>query len=129
MLLNVTPRKTRDPDAITRKTAASLLGITEIQTTRLRRDGLLIRLTGVPNYSRADVQTFIDNPWLTNDQAAQILGVSRSRVSQLAAAGRIPAHRTTTGRRVYRLHQIEVVANARNTRFHSGGMTPPAGSR
>lgn len=121
MLLNVTPRKTRDPDAITRKTAAGLLGISEIQITRLRRDGLLIRLAGVPNYSRADVQAFIDNPWLTNDQAAQILGVSRSRVSQLAAAELIPTHRTTTGRRVYRLHQIEVVANARNTRFHPPG--------
>lgn len=75
--------------------------------------GLLTQLEGYPSYSRADVQEFIDNPWLNGRQAAQILGVSHNRVSQLAAAEKIPVHRTTSGRRVYRQKQLEVVARAR----------------
>jgi len=115
MLEQVTPRKPVDPDAITLAQAAALLGLTEIRVTRLRREGLL-RLEGYPSYSRTDVQEFIDNPWLNGRQAAQMLGISHNRVSQLAAAEKIPVHRTTSGRRVYRQQQLEVVVNARRFR-------------
>lgn len=116
MLERVTPRKPVDPDAITLAQAATLLGLTEIRVTRLRREGLLIRLEGYPSYSRTDIQEFIDNPWLNGRQAAQILGISHNRVSQLAAVEKIPVHRTTSGRRVYRQRQLEVVINDRGAR-------------
>jgi hypothetical protein len=114
----MTPRKPVDPDAITVSEAASMLGLSPIRVAGLRREGLLIRLAGYPSYSRSDIQAFIDNPWLNGTQAAQVLGVSRTRVSQLADAERIPVHLTSGGHRVYRMKQLEVVANARNRRFH-----------
>jgi hypothetical protein len=112
----VTERKRPDPDAITLAEAAELLELSEIRVTRLRREGLLIKLPGYPSYSRADVHAFRDNPWLNGRQAAIILGVSHNRVSQLAAEERIPVHHTTSGRRVYRLKQLEVVAHSRQVR-------------
>lgn len=110
----MTPRKPANADAITLAEASRLLGLTEIRVTRLRREGLLKTLAGYPSYSRSDVEEFVTNPWLNGQQAAMILGVSRTRVSQLAGAERIPFHRTSSGKRVYRQKQLEVVANARN---------------
>lgn len=115
----MTPRKHRDPDAITLTDAASMLGLPEVTVTRLRREGLLSRLPGYPSYSRSDVREFIDNPWLNGRQAALVLGVSHNRVSQLAADGKIPVHRTESGKRIYRLRELEVTAVARNLEFHS----------
>lgn len=115
----MTPRKPVDPDAINLATASKVLGLSEHQVTRLRREGLLIRVAGYPSYSLADVQAFIDNPWLNGRQAAQVLGVSHNRVSQLAAGEKIPVHYTKSGQRVYRLQQLLVVAQARNLKFHS----------
>lgn len=115
----MTPRKPRNHDAITLAEAAQLLGVSEIRVSALRRDGLLVRLEGYPSYSRTDVQEFIDNPWINGGQAAVVLGVSHSRVSQLADDERIPVHHTRAGRRVYRLKQLEVVANARALKFHT----------
>lgn len=113
----MTAHKPRNPDAITLAEAAQLLGLSEIRVTRLRREGLLTKLDGYPSYSRSDVEAFIDNPWINGRQAAVILGVSYSRVSQLAAAEKVPVHYTASGRRVYRLQQLEVVAHARNRRL------------
>jgi hypothetical protein len=90
MLAVMTARKPRDPDTITSADAAAMLHLTEDRVARLRRDGLLARLEGYPSYSRADVQEFINNPWLTGAQAALLLGVSHTRVSQLADDEKIP---------------------------------------
>jgi excisionase family DNA binding protein len=117
MLVSMTAPKLRDPDAITLAEAAAMLNTTTHRVTHLRRDGLLIRLSGYPSYSRADVLKLIDDPWLTGVQAAVLLGVSRTRVYQLADAEKIPSHQTSSGRRVYRLRQLEVVANARRVKF------------
>jgi excisionase family DNA binding protein len=58
------------------------------------------------------------HPWFTtNREAAQILGVSRSRVNQLVNAGRLPFVEYQ-GRRYFRRQQIQVIANARNARWH-----------
>jgi predicted site-specific integrase-resolvase len=113
----MTPRKPRNPDAITLAEAAELLGMPETTVTRFRREGLLIQLEGYPSYSRADVQEFVDNPWLNGVQAAMIPGISHARVSQLAASEKIPVHVTASGRRMYRQRQLEVVANARRRRL------------
>ena len=115
----MTPRKPRNPDAITLAEAAQLLGMSEIRVSAFRRDGLLLRLEGYRSYSRADVQEFIDNPWINCSQAAVVLGVSRTRVSQLADDEKIPVHHTRAGHRVFRLKQLEVVANARALKFHT----------
>ncbi|NRQ51568.1 hypothetical protein [Aeromicrobium stalagmiti] len=112
----MTSRRLVNPDAITLAEAAEMLGMSEVTVTRFRREGLLITLEGLPSYSRADVQEFIDNPWLNGRQAAMILGISHVRVSQLANEERIPVHVTKSGQRVYRHRQIEVVANARAER-------------
>ena len=122
----MTPRKPRDADAITLTEAAELLRLTESRVVRLRREGLLARRDGYPSYSRADVEEFIDNPWVNGRQAALILGVSHARVSQLAKEERIPVHHTAGGHRVYRFKQLEVVANARRARHRVTAPVDPA---
>jgi excisionase family DNA binding protein len=120
----MTAPKPRDPDAITLAKAAAILNTTTDRVTQMRRDGLLIRLTGYPSYSRSDVQQVADNPWLTGVQAAAILGVSRTRVYQLADAEKIPVHRTARGRRLYRQQQLEVVAHACRVKFRGEDIRP-----
>lgn len=60
----MTPRKDRNPDAITLTVAARMLELGKARVARLRREGLLTHLPSIPTYSRADVEVFIDNPWL-----------------------------------------------------------------
>jgi predicted transcriptional regulator len=55
--------------------------------------------------------------WVTAKQAAPILGVSQTRVKQLAVAERIPSVIHHTGVHLFRRHQLEVVANARLSRW------------
>jgi hypothetical protein len=113
----VTARLPPHPDAITRAEAAALLGVGEAAVGRLRREGLLTKgLGGRRLYSRSEVEAFIADPWLNGVQAAEILGVSHVRVSQLATEEKIPVHVTVSGRPVYPMRQLEVVANARRAR-------------
>jgi hypothetical protein len=119
----MTTPPTHDPDAITATQAAELLGLSEIRVSRLRREGLPVRRDGHPSYSRADVQAFIDNPWLNGPQAALILDVSHTRVAQLLETEKIPTHVTAGGRPVYRLEHLEEVARARQTRLHPSART------
>lgn len=108
--------KPRNPNAITREKAAALLGLSGPQVARYRRDGLLGTLDGYPSYSRSVVEAIIADPCLTGREAAQVLGVSHNRVSQLANTDRIPVHVSASGRRYYRLEQLRTVANAREAR-------------
>jgi excisionase family DNA binding protein len=58
------------------------------------------------------------HPWFaTNREAAQILGISRERVKQLVDTGRLPCVEYR-GRRYFRRQQVQVIANARNARWH-----------
>jgi excisionase family DNA binding protein len=61
-----------------------------------------------------------DVEWITSRQAAAILGVSRERVAQLARRDLLP-YVTAGRRRYFRRPQIEVVAHARDVRWHSSG--------
>ncbi|UIU47048.1 helix-turn-helix domain-containing protein [Microcystis phage MinS1] len=64
--------------------------------------------------------------WIDTATAAQVLGVSTVRVSQLARADRLPHVRR--GRRVwFRRDQLEVVAAARRVRFHGDAPATDAG--
>lgn len=118
----MTTRLPRNPDAITRAEAAALLGIGEDAVGRLRREGLLTKeLGGRRLYSRSEVEAFVADPWINGVQAAEILGVSHNRVSQLAAADKIPHRLTASGMRVYRKSQMAVTAR---TRLVVGGHAP-----
>jgi DNA-binding transcriptional MerR regulator len=120
----VTPRLHRDPDAITRSEAAVLLGVSVDTVRRMRGRGLLVGDLGPQHlYSRSEIEAFIADPWLTGAAAAKILGVGRTRVSQLASDDKIPFRLTTSGRRVYRESQTRVVANARHAR-REGALAP-----
>ena len=67
-----------------------------------------------------DRRTLADHPWWVDVAgAAAILAVSRERVRQLAVQGRVPALRHH-GRWLFRRHQLEVVANARDARKLAG---------
>lgn len=56
--------------------------------------------------------------WVSAKGAAAILGVNVSRLNQLVAAARVPFEVHASGRRLYRRQQVEVVANAREARWH-----------
>ncbi len=57
----------------------------------------------------------LDDPdpyWLTGQRAADTLGLSRARLSQLAADHRIPFVRHQDGTRMYRRRQLEMIASS-----------------
>jgi hypothetical protein len=57
----------------------------------------------------------LDDPdpyWLTGQRAADTLGLSRARLSQLAADNRIPFVRHQDGTRMYRRRQLELIASS-----------------
>lgn len=57
----------------------------------------------------------LDDPnpyWLTGQRAADALGLSRARLSQLAAENRIPFVRHQDGTRLYRRGQLELIASS-----------------
>ncbi len=114
---------------LTQAQAADLLGVSVARIAELVGEG---RLTPVAKYAkagllRADVERRTlerwkpgDPTWLTTTEVAEVLGVTRARVSQLAERGFIPYERHPDGRRLFRPGQVEVVARARRQRFHAG---------
>lgn len=118
---------------VTAAEAARILGCSRNHVYRLARQGRLPR-TGAPQkwagYNRETVETYSlqqlgargpsGHPyWMSVSEAADILGVTPARVRQLARSGRIPALRHTRVW-VFRRHQLEVVANARDARKFAG---------
>ena len=57
--------------------------------------------------------------FLTAPEAAEVFGVTPKRVHQLVAKGFLPVVEHD-GRRLFRRPQLEVVANARRTRWSDG---------
>lgn len=117
-------------DGVTYAAAAAILGVSVRSVWRLVESGDL--RTHGPRHarrrlSRAEVEAVAvarhrrnrsGGYFIATEQAAQLLGVNRSRVRQLADADLIPYVRTARGDRLYRRDQLEVVANARRARFH-----------
>jgi hypothetical protein len=58
-----------------------------------------------------------DVEWITTAVAAEILHVSRNRVRQLANRDLLPCVQRH-GRRYFRRPQVQVIANARDRRWH-----------
>jgi excisionase family DNA binding protein len=121
--------KTWDPDWITYSEAAELLDVHKSVVERLIRIGDLPRATDRPTrkLSRRAVLTYREEQahWLNTRQAAEVLGVVRQRVTQLADAERLPYEVMSNGKRRYRLAQVQVIANARRLRWHGEQPPPP----
>lgn len=56
--------------------------------------------------------------WVTDQRAANLLGVSVARLNQLARRGFVPFEVHADGTRLYRREQLRTVANARQARWH-----------
>ena len=126
----MTPRKPVNPDAITHTEAAQILGIKIGSITRLIRDGVLHRTPGqYPTLSRTEAEREAKTPhrseWITGTEAAHILGISKTRVWQLAIKDFLPWEFGANGRRRYRRSQIEVISRSRQIRWHP--VTDPKG--
>ncbi len=118
-------------DAVNMNEAAHILGIDRSTLAEWLVAGRLTseRLRGERLFSRAEVKALAvaryrvgrpsrdpDSYWVNTKQAAELLGVVRSRVQQLAAKDRLPYVLTPRGVRLFRREQLGVVANARLAR-------------
>jgi predicted site-specific integrase-resolvase len=115
-------------DPVTLEEAGRILGCTpttverHIRAGRLTRHGERYQRRAL---SRAEVEALAvelyrwtrnepPNPWsyfVTGKRAADVLGVSRARLGQLAHADRIPYVQHPSGRRLYRQAQLEVMSH------------------
>ena len=123
----MTAKKPPNPDAMTHREAAEMLGMSVKQIPKLIRDGLLDRVEGqFPSLSRTQVEEQARNPrltkWVNVTEAAQILGVSKTRVGQISNKDLLPFEITASGRRRFRRTQIEVISRARQARWHAAGL-------
>jgi predicted site-specific integrase-resolvase len=119
----------RPVDAVTLLEAAGILGCS---VSSVRRHVAAGRLhSGRRRYkhralSRADVEDLavavydwrghVHDPesyWLTGQQAADVYGVNRARLGELSRADRLPYVVHRDGVRLYRRHQLFVLARAR----------------
>lgn len=66
-----------------------------------------------PSAHRADRFSY----WLTSGAAAELMGVSPARVKRLVSADRLPYVTHRSGLRLLRRHQVEVIANALESRL------------
>jgi predicted site-specific integrase-resolvase len=115
---------TTPEDGISGAEAAEILGIRELSVSRLVTQGVLTKAVRGQKYGleRTDVERLAlkryrpGHPyWCTSGGAAEILGVSVTRVHQLVDRGFVPAVQHA-GRWYFRRHQLEVIANARDAR-------------
>ena len=120
----------RDANAVDRAEAARILATGVWTVDRMIRRG---ELTPARRYATAQLPreqvehvALTTRParylaaggyWVTRAGAAGILGVSGRRVGQLADADRLPYVVHSSGQRLFRRAQLEVVGRARRVRF------------
>jgi hypothetical protein len=88
---------------------------------RLVAEGTVIRADRPSRrYSRTQIEAVAAErtEWISSREVAWVLGVSTTRVAQLARADKIPFETDHADNRKYRHSQIEVVAHARLVRWH-----------
>ena len=120
----MTAAKPHNRDAITQAQAAEILGLlppTSIK--RLIREGRLHRVPDqFPSMCREEVEAFRDDPvepyWVGTSETSRLLGLSTTRVSQLADTGSLPFEYKANGLRRFRRDQILVIGNARAAKWH-----------
>jgi len=106
------------------KEAANILGIRELSVARLVSQGVIPKTAKHARFAldRSDVERVAleryqagHRYWLSTREAAEVLGVGTTRVLQLVDRGFLPAVKHE-GRWNFRRHQVEVIANARESR-------------
>jgi predicted XRE-type DNA-binding protein len=121
---------TTPEDGISGAEAAEILGIQELSVSRLVSQGVLLKAVRGQKFGleRADVERVALERyrpghayWCTSGCAAEILGVSVTRVHQLVDRDFLPAVKHA-GRWYFRRHQLEVIANARDARKLRGAL-------
>ncbi len=123
----------RPINPVTLDEAALILGCSR---STVRRHIAAGRLRSAGRYehrslSRADVEALamqvyrwrrhlddVEGYWLTAGRAADVLAVNVTRLNQLVAADLLPYVVHSDGTRLYRRQQLEVVATARDARWH-----------
>ena len=125
-------------DGITFKQAAAILGCSTSQVLRYAAEGRLSGRDGSRTHRRWEHRWITRRAaedlalelydwrkdrgphsyWVVGKRAAEILGVNVSRLNQLATRGFLPFVMHSDGTRMYRRKQLEVVANARDARWH-----------
>jgi excisionase family DNA binding protein len=118
-------------DAVTLRQAAEILGLSVSSVRRLIAAGRLPvgRRYQHRSLPRADVEALageiypwwrhVNDPesyWVTGRRAARVLGVTRARLGQLARGDLVPYVAHQDGTRLYRRHQLAVMAKAREPR-------------
>jgi excisionase family DNA binding protein len=106
--------------AMSKRTLMQLMDSGQLPTVRVRgRQGRLLR-DDVETYAAAHFMPRRyrrpDSYFVTSAGAAELLGISKPRVIQLADGGFLPYLVACNGWRLYRRQQIEVVANSRTAR-------------
>jgi excisionase family DNA binding protein len=114
--------------AMSKRTLVELMDSGELPTVRgPGRQGRLLR-ADVEAHAvalRARRYRAPDSYFVTTAGVAELLGTSRPRVIQLGDKGFLPYLITRNGWRLYRRHQIKVIANSRTARA-SGRARKPA---
>lgn len=116
-------------DPVTLEEAAAILGCTPSSVRRRVAEGRLSRRRKRYKHqalSRADVEALAaevypwrrhlgdpESYWLTSGDAAAVLGVNRQRVQQMSEADRVPFLLHHDEIKLYRRHQMEVLAHNR----------------
>jgi hypothetical protein len=104
--------ESRETPRLSQQQACELLSVTMGRLEQMRQDGLL------PSLALEDVLRTREQQWIPASEVAAILGVNRARVGQLVDAGRLPPpfQAIPGGKRWFRKRQVEVIANARESR-------------
>ena len=119
---------------ITSDEAARILAVHVATVDRMIRRGALLptRKYATAQLSRSQVehlalttrsvrQLVAGDYWVSRAGAAEMLGRSDKRVQQLSKADRLPFEvHPATGWKLYRRHQLAVIAHARKARFGNG---------
>jgi excisionase family DNA binding protein len=110
--------------AMSKRTLVELMDSGELPTVRGRgRQGRLLRddvETYAVNHFTRGRYSGHDSYFVTTAGAAELMSISRPRVIQLGNKGFLPFLVACNGWRLYRLDQIEVVANSRLVRWARG---------
>ena len=128
---------------VTAREAAGILGVAVTTVYDLVQRGHLTR-HGDPwvrrTYDHAEVEALSlsrlrrhRNPphpyWATADEAAVELGVTGPAVREMMLADRLPYVTAPSGRRYVRRHQLEVIADVRESRWLAAEPFPPVTTR
>lgn len=110
--------------------AAHILGMLPWQAERILGPGPYeleaVEQSALEHYQPSAHRSDRFSYWLTSGAAAELMGVSSARVKRMVTADRLPYVTHHSGLRLLRRHQVEVIANARESRLlHLAATTRP----